>query len=438
MPTRALTALCLALAWPSVAAGQQPTPPPHHHVAEQIDLFPSREASGTAWIPDTSPMYGAEFEAGRWRLMVHGNGVLQYLYEPGDVHRTGGEQEHQLGGVNWIMLMARRPMGSGRFGLRAMLSGEPWTITNCGSINFLASGEICEGDTIHDRQHPHDLFMELAADYERPLGGQLRWHLYGGLAGEPALGPAGFPHRPSAMSNPIAPITHHWLDSTHITFGLVTSGISTARWRAEVSAFNAREPDEHRADLDLDALDSISGRISVNATSRLSLQVSAGHLREAEEEFSSQPRSDVTRFTASAIYVKPLGGDGSWATTLAWGANDAVESLPEGTLDAVTHAGLFETTASYSNGNTFFGRAEIAGKPAHDLHAHEYSTRIFTVGKLQAGYVRYLRPWKGMTAGIGATIAASLVPDELASRYNGRVAPGFGFFLTVRPRVHAM
>ena len=105
---------------------------------------------------------------------------------------------------------------------------------------------MCEGDTIHDRQHPHDLFMELAADYDRPLRGSLRWQVYAGLAGEPALGPISFPHRASAIANPVAPIAHHWLDATHITFGLVTAGVYDRRWKGELSLFNGREPDEER------------------------------------------------------------------------------------------------------------------------------------------------------------------------------------------------
>ena len=123
------------------------------------------------------------------------------------------------------MLTARRAAGKGRLGLRAMGSLEPWTVSDCGYLNFLATGEVCEGDTIHDRQHPHDLIMELAADYDRPLRGSMRLQVYGGLAGEPALGPPGFPHRLSAMSNPIAPIGHHWLDATHVTYGVITAGL---------------------------------------------------------------------------------------------------------------------------------------------------------------------------------------------------------------------
>jgi hypothetical protein len=38
---------------------------------------------------------------------------------------------------------------------------EPWALSGCGYPNLLATGEIWDGDSIHNRQHPHDLFMEL-------------------------------------------------------------------------------------------------------------------------------------------------------------------------------------------------------------------------------------------------------------------------------------
>ena len=217
------------------------------------DLFPAREASGTSWLPDETPMYGVQRRWRGWDVMLHGSAFAQFIYEPGDIHRTGGFATQQWSSVNWGMVMARRPVGAGRIGFRLMASLEPWTVTDCGFLNLLANGEVCEGDTIHDRQHPHDLFMELAADYDRPLRGSLRWQIYAGLSGEPALGPAGFPHRVSAMANPVAPISHHWLDSSHITFGLITTGIYDERWKAEMSLFNGREPDDDRANLDLGA-----------------------------------------------------------------------------------------------------------------------------------------------------------------------------------------
>jgi hypothetical protein len=201
----------LATAAP-VWAGQHQHPP-----AETPPIFPPREASGTSWLPDDTPMFGLSRHAGPWQLMVHGSVFGQFLYESGNRHRTGGFSSHQVSSVNWAMIMVRRPAGAGRIGFRAMGSAEPWTVGDCGFINLLANGEMCQGDTIHDRQHPHDAVMELAMEYDRPLRGAVRLQTYAGLAGEPALGPAGFPHRPSAIPNPIAPITHHWLDSSHIT-----------------------------------------------------------------------------------------------------------------------------------------------------------------------------------------------------------------------------
>jgi hypothetical protein len=336
------------------------------------------------------------------------------------------------------MVMARRPLGAGRVGVRAMASVEPWTVTDCGFLNLLATGETCRGDTIHDRQHPHDLFMELAGDYDRPLRGSLRWQVYGGLSGEPALGPSGFPHRLSAMPNPVAPITHHWLDSSHVTFGLITTGIYDRRWKAEMSVFNGREPDDKRYDFDLAALDSVSGRLSFMPTSQWALQVSAAHLNDAETEFPPLPRNDVDRVTASATYHRGLAQGRFWAVTFAYGVNSGKETLPVEVVHLVTHAVLAETSLTVRERHTWFGRLEVAGKPAHDLHAHEYGSRVFTVGKLQAGYVRQLQPWKGMMPGVGGTVSASFVPPELASRYFGRVSPGFGVFISVRPKRHAM
>jgi hypothetical protein len=441
IPVALIAALLLA---GTSAAAQHPHEPAapaeqhQHQEAGEVEMFPSREGSGTAWLPDDTPMYGAQLTWRGWDVMLHGVAFAQFLYEPGDVHRTGGFSQRQFGSVNWGMLMARRPAGTGRFGVRAMASLEPWTVPGCGYLNLLATGEMCEGDTIHDRQHAHDLFMELAADYDRPLRGSLRWQVYAGLSGEPALGPVGFPHRLSAASNPIAPVAHHWLDATHITFGLVTTGVYSRRWKAEVSVFNGREPDEGRADFDLAPLDSVAARVSFSPTNRLALQVSAGHLREAEAEFPPQPRTDVDRATASATYHRTLAGGSVWATTLAVGANSAIELIPGGVLDATTVAALLESSLTLDERHTWFGRAELMEKPAHDLHAHEYAARVFTIGKLQAGYVRYFRTVKGLVSGLGGTIAASLVPPELASRYFGRVAPGFGVYFMLRPSRHVM
>jgi hypothetical protein len=369
-------------------------------------------------------MHAAHWQTGPWELMVHGNLFVQYLHEAAPEHRGS----RQSGSINWGMAVLRRPLGQARVGLRTMLSLEPLTIPGCGYPNLLATGETCDGDTIHDRQHPHDLFMELAAEYDRPLAGALRWQLYGGLAGEPALGPVAFPHRPSAASNPVAPIAHHWLDATHVVFGVVTFGIYGNQWKAEGSLFNGREPDEDRAGLDLAPLDSFSGRATWLPSVHLALQLSAGHLEEAEAALGSLPPVDVDRVTASATYLTPFGANHVWSTTLAWGWN-------RGALQT-SHFGLAETSLSFGGRYIWFGRLEAGGKSAHDLHVHEAPvSRVFTVGKGQAGYVRYLRARAGMQPGLGGTVSAALVPASLRPRYGG-VGLGFGAFVTLRPKPH--
>jgi hypothetical protein len=309
-----------------------------------------------------------------------------------------------------------------------MMSVEPWTIRGCGYPDLLATGEVCEGATIHDRQHPHDLFMELAAEYDRPIGHGLRWQLYGGPAGEPALGPVAYPHRVSAIPNPLAPIGHHWLDSTHITFGVVTSGIYGDRWKAEASVFNGREPDETRTDLDLAELDSFSGRLWFMAASTLVLQISAGRLNEAEPPNELGIRRDLTRVTASATYHRSLRQDSMWATTIAWGMNsDAGE---------MAHAMLAETSVTLDERDVWFGRFELTGKTAHDLDVSG-ANEIFAVAKLQAGYSRYLDAWQAVQPGMGVSLSLGILPDTLASVYGHRANPGLGVFLTLRTRSKA-
>jgi hypothetical protein len=407
-------------------------------VGEMLALYPPREASGTAWLPDRTPMQGVMRQAGGWDVMIDGHVFVQYLYEATDRHRTGGASRHQGSSANWGMVMARRTAGAGRIGLRAMLSAEPWTVADCGFLNLLATGEVCEGDTIHDRQHPHDLLMELAADYERPIGQSLHWQLYGGLSGEPALGPVAFSHRPSAAPNPMAPISHHWLDSTHVTFGLVTTGISGARWKAEMSVFNGREPDAARANLDLAPLDSVSGRVWFLPSDQLAIQVSSGYLHEAETPIGSQPPTSLTRTTASATWHRVVRGSDLWATTVAYGVNSGPEIVEGDAHDMTTHAVLAESAVTLSDRHTWFGRFEVVGKPAESLHAHEYTTRVFTVGKLEAGYVWSMQPWRHVVASIGVVGSANMVPPDLVSRYGNRIVPGIGVFLRLRPPSHLM
>lgn len=429
------TVVCVLLL-ASAAAAQPPTPHPpsaaqapdaaqppqsmQHMDHGAPHAMPSpREGSGTSWLPDETPMYGLHGQAGSWMLMGHGSVFLQYLSE------SGARGSDQFGSINWFMGMADRTLGEGRLELRGMMSLEPWTIRGCGYPDLLATGEVCDGAAIHDRQHPHDLVMELAAAYDRPLARGLRLQLYGGPAGEPALGPTAFPHRISAMPSPLAPITHHWFDATHITFGVVTAGVYGERWKAETSVFNGREPDEHRTGIDLAALDSWSGRAWLLPSPRWALQISAGRLTEAESGEDGGPRVDVTRVTASATYHRITRPGSIWATTVGWGRN-----VEEG---EGSNAWLAETNLTIDDRDTWFGRVELSQKSGHDLDVPSHD--LFTVAKLGAGYTRYFGRWYGLKPGIGGGLSVGIVPESLESAYGRRANAGVALFLTLRPAV---
>jgi YHS domain-containing protein len=267
--------------------------------------------------------------------------------------------------------------------------------------------------------------MEAAGIYERELSATMALQLYAGLAGEPALGPVAFPHRISALSTPIAPLTHHWLDSTHISYGVASAGVFGTRWKAEASVFNGREPDENRFDLDLGALDSFSGRLWFAPSERWSVQISKGHLNEAELVAPGGPRRDVDRTTASATYHQLVGATGFWSVTGAWGRN--AED------DHATDALLVETDLALDARNTLFARVEGAGKTGEELILPELGHEPVTVSKLHVGYTRQL-PGRGMfEPRIGGALSFSAIPDRAEEAYGRGSGFGIALFLSVRP-----
>lgn len=222
----------------------------------------------------------------------------------------------------------------------------------------------------------------------------------------------------------MAPISHHWLDSTHVSFGVVTGGIYGPRWKAEASVFNGREPDDNRYDFDFARLDSYSGRFWLLPTSAWAIQVSAGHLAQAEAS-PPGPRVDVDRVTASATYHRLVNGR-LWATTIAWGQNREAGHA--------SNALLLETSADVSPNNAVFGRGEVVGKTATDLALPFTTDDRSAVTKVEVGLTRWIAEGHGVRAGLGGSVGLSVVPGTLASFYGGRIGQEFSVFLAVRPR----
>jgi hypothetical protein len=383
----------------------------------------TRMGSGTAWLPDASAMRAWHFGAGSWMLMVHGDAFLQYDTQ------GGPRGDDQLGSINWGMLMAMRQLGGGTLHLHAMASAEPLTIGPQGYPLLLQTGETYQGQPLHDRQHPHDLLMEVSAMYERAVAGSWGVMAYVAPVGEPAIGPVAYMHRPSALNDPFAPLGHHWTDATHITYGVITAGIFTRHLKLEGTLFNGREPDEDRYDPDFHPLDSYGARLSVMPDPHWALAASYGHLVEPE---ALHPDEDQDRLGGSVLHTAPLGKRGEWASALVYGANQRrPHGGPAGDWE---HSVILESNLQLDAANTVFGRVEYVRKAGDDLALPAPLTeQEFDVGALSFGYVRELARFGGATAGVGARGAINFVPEDLEGEYGSRTPMGLALFVRVRP-----
>lgn len=389
-----------------------------------------RMGSGTSWLPDATTMHAAHTTLGAWNLMLHGVAFAQY----DDQGTPRGDR--QFGSVNWGMLMASRDLAGGRFALHGMFSAEPFTIGSRGYPLLLQSGEAYHGQPLHDRQHPHDLFMELAAIYDHAVADNLAVSIYAAPVGEPAIGPVAFPHRPSAANNPLAPIGHHWQDATHISFGVITTGIYTRNVRVEASIFNGREPDETRTNFDYQgrSLDSYAGRITVNPDEHWSLSGSYAYLKSPEQ---LDPHESLRRISASILHEMRFGTSGDLASALIYGGNKHTGQT------SLSNSVLAETNLNLDARNAVFARAEYVQKSPEDLaiaveltptsYIQSPLPNRYDVGEITLGYVRELASGSGGSLGLGAAGTLNMVPSTLRATYGTRTPAGAMIFLRLRP-----
>jgi len=412
--------LCVWAQQDSMSGMSMPMPMEDHNMEAHNDeaQLPSPHAgSGTAWEPASVPMHEWMLMRGGWDLMAHGVIFTDYNQQGGP--RGEGKAES----VNWEMLMEQHKLGRGAILFRQMFSAESLTSPHPGFPELFQTGETYHGEPLVDHQHPHNVFAELSALYLLPISAKVSWELYGGPSAEPALGPVTYIHRTSAAELPMAPLSHHLQDSTHTSFGVVTTGLVIERFKLEGSAFNGHEPDEERWSIQPAALDSWSMRASVAPARDWTAQYSIGHLDHPE---ALEPWNQL-RQTASVEYNRPLAL-GNWATSLIWGR--VHEIGPETNLNGY----LLESTVNFLRRDYAFTRLELVDKD--ELFPQAATHPAYRIGAYTFGGVRDLVQNRAWQLGLGADITVYSKPAVLDAAY-GNYPVSFQIFFRVRPGLHA-
>jgi len=379
--------------------------------------------SGTSAQPDSTPAPMLMTRRGPWMLMLHGNGFVA------DIQQTSPRGGDKLFSTNWAMPMAQRAWGPGELTLRTMLSLEPATVTGRQYPLLFQQGETAYGLPIADGQHPHDFVMELAALYDLHLGDRALLSFYAAPVGDPALGPTAFPHRQSALENPVAALGHHQEDSTHISDDVVTVALTQGWLRLEASGFHGREPNEHRWQVQQGAIDSWSSRLTVQPGRDWSGQFSFGRLHSPEALF---PAENQDRMTASLMYNRPSRA-GNWASSLVWGRT---RDLPDNLIE---NSYLLESTLRFGSRNDAFTRIENVNRTNELLLGEEPPPPHFqeeSAGRVQAytfGYDRDLGHIPGLATALGAQVMV-YAPGSILRPIYGSDPMGVVVFLRLRVR----
>ncbi|MEA2417573.1 MAG: hypothetical protein QOI58_4230 [Thermoanaerobaculia bacterium] len=379
--------------------------------------FLMRQASGTSMNAAAAPMHMAMTQYGEWMLMLHGLAFVNQVVQ------TGPRGDDKLFSTNWIMGMADRPLGGGHLMLRSMLSLEPVTVGRKYPELF-QTGETIGGRPIIDAQHPHDFFMEVAAEYAHLLGDHTIGYIYAAPFGDPALGPVAYPHRASASEIPQAALSHHVQDSTHIAGSVLTIGAQSGMFGYAVSGFHGREPDEKRWDIDTGKIDSWAARVTFDPTPNWTAQLSTGHLKHPE---AAEP-GDIQRTTASVSY-STVSTIGQWDTSLIFGHNKKSEGHNG-------NAWLAESVLQFAGTNYISGRAEIVDKD--ELFTGQnvpiaISSGVFRIKALTIGYSRDVIKTGFLAGAVGANVTGYSIPGAIKPYYGNP----HSFYVFLRVRSHS-
>lgn len=379
-------------------------------------------SSGTSAEPVSTPTPMLMTHKAGWMLMFHAN---VFVLDEQQSSPRGGDKFFS---TNWFMPMAQRKAGPGIFTARVMLSLEPATVSRERYPLLFQQGETAFGIPIADGQHPHNLFMEIAALYDLRLSERTLLSLYAAPVGDPAIGPTAYPHRASAFEDPVAAIGHHQEDSTHVAADVVTVGLAYRMARVEASGFHGREPGENRWTIEQGGIDSWSTRLTIEPGKNWSGQYSYARIASPE---ALLPAEDQERMTASIMYNRPFH-NGNWASTLLWGHTRSLQD------QSIFDSYLLESTVRFRTRNRVWTRMENAERSNELIVGENPLPPGFVeqpIGKVQAytvGYDRDIDLVPHLASAIGVQTTAYGVPDSLRPIYGTHPA-GVALFVRLRP-----
>ena len=382
----------------------------------------SHATSGTSAEPISTPAPMLMTAKGPWMLMFHANVFAL------DEQQSSARGMDRFFSTNWFMPMAQRKLGPGAFTTRVMVSLEPATVTDRRYPLLFQQGETAFGLPIIDGQHPHDFIMELAALYDLKIGRRSLLSFYFAPVGDPAMGPTAYPHRASALEDPVATAGHHQEDSTHVAADVATLGLTYGIARIEVSGFHGCEPDEFRWNIDQGRIDSWSTRLTMEPGKNWSGQYSYARIRSPEALF---PSEDQERMTVSVMYNRPFR-TGNWASTILWGR---ARSLAD---NSAFSSYLLESTMRFRGMNYVWTRIENAERSNELLVGQNRLSPGFReqpIGRVQAytlGYDRDIKLLPHLASALGAQVTTYGVPERLKAIYGSRPA-GAAIFVRLRP-----
>ena len=383
-----------------------------------LGIAHSRDASGTAWQPDASPLNAVHFMSDDWMFMVHG-----LVFAGWDDQSSTRRGNNLFMSTNWGMLMAQRELAGGELTLRRCCRSSPRrsdaaAIRCCCRAARRWAASRCTTASIRTTLHGARRALPPRAQRRRRRRALPRAR----RASRRSVRPAS---RTGARRWAIRSRRSATTGRTRRTSASAWSRAACSRGfgKLEASWFNGREPDANRWDLDLrePRLVLRSGSPRIRPTN-WSLQISGGRLHSPEQP-RARGRSDSSDrlgdLRPRRLRRRQLGDDRGLRRELAAGRAADLRSAArvEPRARRAPHAVRARRVRAQDRARP--------GRSASRATDNRYGTAQTTLG-----YLYDFAPVWSVVPGLGAAFTVDYLGHDLERFYGERV--GYGFMVFAR------